>query len=120
MEVPKSSKKSAEMWTEFIEWLHQQQIETTLYFVQSMQCKYEISVTKRHVNKTENSITECYEVADDSYSLQHCRVIDEEINEEWTKVIAEMKFNGTMITHSKIVGVTCDINLIMFNRSMNV
>ena len=83
-------------------------------FEQSIQCKYDMSGTKRHVKKTENNATECYEVADDSHGLQHYRTIDEEINEEWTKVIVVMKLNGSMITHSKLVGVACDAN---FNHS---
>ena len=42
VEVPKLSKKSAEMWIEFINWLCQQKIETTVDSEQSVQCKYEM------------------------------------------------------------------------------
>ena len=66
------------MWTECTEWLYQQQIETMVDFVQRIQCQYEMSVTKRHVRKNENNVTENYEVPDDSYGLQHHRTIDEE------------------------------------------
>ena len=45
------------------------------------------------MKKIEKNDTEYYEVADDSYGLQHYRIKNEEINEEWTKVIVEMKFN---------------------------
>ena len=40
-----------------------------------------MSVTKRHIKKTENNITEHYEVSDKRCGAHHCRTIDEEINE---------------------------------------
>ena len=76
-----------------------------------------MSVTKRRNKKTENNITEHYESVDDRCSSKHCRAIDEGKHEEWTKVIAEMKFNRSMITHSDTVGVTCDEN---FNHNQPV
>ena len=75
-----------------------------------MQCKHKISVTKRNVKKTENNKIEHYEEVDDRCSLKHCRTIVEEINEEWIKVIAEMKHNGSMIMHAIIAVVICEIN----------
>ena len=78
LEVPKPSKKSVETRKEFIEWLHQQQIVTTVDFEQSIQCKYEMSVTKRRVKKTGNNTTEHYGEADDRRGRKHCRTIDEE------------------------------------------
>ena len=107
--MPKPSKKSVDAWKEFAEWLCQQQIVATVDFKQSIQCKCEMSVIKRHLKKTENNIIECYEAADDRCRHKHHITIDEEMNEECTKVTAEMKFNGSMITHSNIVGVACDV-----------
>ena len=94
--------------------MRQQQIVTTVDFEQSIQCKCEMLGTKRHVKKTENSIAEWYEVADERCGRKNCRTIDEEINEERTKVITEMKFNRSMTICSNTVGVTCDVN---FNHS---
>ena len=51
VEVPKPSKKSADMWTDFINWLCQQKIETTVDFAQIIQCRCEMSMTKRRVKK---------------------------------------------------------------------
>ena len=65
-----------------MKWLHQQQIETMVDVEESIQCKHEMSVTKMHVKKNEKNVTECHEVADDSYGLKHCRTIDEKTNEE--------------------------------------
>ena len=73
-----------------------------------------MSATKKCTKKTEQNATEHCEVADDSCVLQHLRKIDEKINEEWTKAIAEIKFNGSMMPHVKIVGVACGTN---FNHS---
>ena len=42
VEVPKPSKKSAEMWIEFINWWCQLKIKITVDFSQSIQCKYEM------------------------------------------------------------------------------
>ena len=73
-----------------------------------------MSVTKRCVKKTENKIIEHYEAADDRCGSKHCRIIDGEINQEWTKGMSEIKFNRSMIMHSNIIGATCDMD---FNHS---
>ena len=75
-----------------------------------MQCECEISIMEKHAKKIEKNDSECYESADDRCGLKHSRIPNEEMNEEWIKVIVEMKLNGTMIVHSKIVGVTIDVD----------
>ena len=92
-DVPRPSKKSFHHWKSFVEWISKMEIITIVDFEPMIKTKYEISTNRQYFREHRNENIIYYEKDVVRYNQQVYREIDNTIETEWNKVIAEMKPN---------------------------
>ena len=92
-EVPKPSKKSFTAWNNFVRWIVTQDITTIVDFESKMKTKYEMAMNGQYIREINNNTWTVYEKDDIQYNQQRYRIIDQVIETQWKKVIAEKKPN---------------------------
>ena len=98
--VPRPSNKSFKMWREFVNWLVQKRIETIVDFSCDIETAYSISDDEKYI-KYLTDTESIYKRKEGRYSQYIYEKVDECIETEWKKMIAEMKPNGEV----KIYGI---------------
>jgi len=102
--ITKPSKKSVEIWKQFIEWLEKQVINTNYDFEEYADFKYKISVNSRVLKVYENNV-ETYYIRNENQGRD---VIYSKTNEdpeetEFNNIIAEKRPSGKIIIYNEII-----------------
>ena len=98
-EVPKPSKKSYELWKKFVEWIIMQDIVTIVDFEPNIRTKYEIGKNGKYLKENVNDKVIYYEKDEIKYGQQLYKKTDEVRQNEWKKIIAEMKPNQSIVVY---------------------
>jgi len=97
--VPKPSKKSYQIWEEFIKWLKEQKIQTIVDFEPWIQTNLQISPDREYIRDASKEVVKYYKRGEIMYGHQVYKEIDDEVSIEWKKMIAELKENGRLEVH---------------------
>ena len=99
IEVPTPSRKSIEIWENFVTQISQKEIKTIIDFDSKIETKYEVA-GNQYVRKNEKNKTQYYTKIDERNGQSVFGKSEPVSQVEWKKVIAEMKPSRAMIIHS--------------------
>ena len=98
-QVPKPSQKSYRLWNEFVDWLLSKRIETIVDFDLEVDTIYKMSSDKKYVKKKEGNEEVLLKATRIMYGQQIYEETNEDIENNWKMIIAEMKPNRAVIMH---------------------
>ena len=91
--VPRPSKKSFQIWNNFVGWIVSQEIMTVVDFESKIRTRYEISKNGQYFREHQKDKIIYYKKDVVRYNQQVYKKLENRIETEWNKVIAEMKPN---------------------------
>jgi len=94
--LPKPSKKSVEIWSEFIQWIVNKDIVTILDFCDKCESKYQISEDEQYLRERINNSFVYFEKEDERYGRSKYKETEECSVQNWRRVIGERESNGFM------------------------